>query len=237
MDDYFRPFYVNRRTGKKDTPRYITWYKVTKTLANVVELVLFIFSSAGIAGLPSWLRQAIIVWIVLKFLEVVKDVVPFFDGRQRENRWLAVLWWHCLCTRVTGAQIWDKWSRYASSILLSSVMAVTTAIAFFSVPKDIFLFPLTIVLAADAGSGAYVCILDEWIIDRSLTRNRPDIELEIEDIEDAALGPALGADQHTILLGREGGEAWKKLRATEGLQPGLIKSSEKEPMLKSGGLA
>lgn len=232
MEDHFQPFYVNRLTGKKDTPRYMTWFKVAKTTSNIAAFVLLTFSLLNLSGLAGWLRRILVAWMLVKLLEVLKDVLPFFDSRQRENKWMAVMWWQCLCTRVAGAQLWDKWWRYISSVLLSPIMAITTAIAFFTKPDNFLLFPLTVVLAIDAGMGAYVCILDECIVDRSLTRNRPDIELEIEDIEDAALGMD---DQHTVLLGREGGDAWKKLRAEEGLQPGLIKSSDREPMLKKNG--
>lgn len=206
----------------KDTPRYLTWYKVGKMVANIAAFALFLLSVVILSGLAGWLRRLLVGCMVVKLFEVLKDVLPFFDTRQREMKWMAVMWWQCLCTRVAGAQLWDKWWRYVSSVVLSPIMMLTTAVAFFIRPDNVFLGPLSIVLAIDTGMGAYVCILDECIVDRSLTRNRPDIELEIEDIEDAALGTD---DQHTVLLGREGGDAWKKLRADEGLQPGMIKSS------------
>ncbi len=216
--DRFKPFYINNRTGQKDTPRYILWYKLAKSAVNIAAMVLFIFSCPGASSLPSSLRKLNIVWTLLKVLEVLKDVLPFFDARQKENRWMAVLWWQCLCSRAAGAQLWDKWSRYFSSIILSLVMAGTVIVAFFMKPSNVFMFPLAILLALDVAMGAYVCVVDEYIVDRSLSRNRPDIELEIEDIEDAAVG--FGDEQRTKLLGQDGKSAWKKMREEDGLQAG-----------------
>ncbi|KAK9828857.1 hypothetical protein WJX72_002426 [[Myrmecia] bisecta] len=210
------------RTGRPDAPHYATWWKWSKFTFNVVSAVLGVGILSATKGHASHSKidGAFIFCLLVRLIEVVKDVVPLLDFRRGSRRCGTVVFCSVCHTREQAANV-DKNIKYVSSIVLSPALAFLSLILFFLDTSNWGCLLLGILSAVDYLVAIYIIIVDECVKDRSLVRMRPnDIELD-DSLEDPdADEESTAFTPHVSKITQARGQ-WSKLEAEYG-QPVAI---------------
>ncbi|DBA91741.1 hypothetical protein WJX77_001933 [Trebouxia sp. C0004] len=207
---------------------YTKWWKWFKFFINIATAAFAVLAEIFLVGSlgSKAIDTAIPIFLAGRFLECLKDGVTFaltgnliiFKGFSTPER----------------AARFDRNAKYTSSMTLSLAMAVT---AYYGFTKergnwgDWTLFMLGTVALLDFLIATYVIILDEYVRDHYLSRERPDefnIDIGMDEAdpfnegEDTHINPQrqIGMPQ---VLGmkdqRVKSQVWQKIEDNYGLSP------------------